>query len=854
MEMSFIDYAIKLRQFDANEIFCNKTNNILGEGRFGKVLIGFHDVLGTVAVKYRFLPQSLNERKETQKKLEKEMSLMHEAHHNNVIRIEGVLKCQGWLGIVMELMPAGSLHDLIRNENVSSIPMSLLLRMGYEVSDGITYLHNLMKNQRIAHGDLKPQNILLTLDLNCKIADFGGVCRTGSLKPDPDKPGEGLESTLLFAAPERLADGCDSLTTAMDVYSFGVLLLVAITQKYPSRGTNFANPQQDVPQISFDKASLQQMKDAAADSGDEQDVEMFSLLEDIMTKCVSILPEIRPALIDVRDQLQGMLKEVEDAEIAEHVADILSHLKIRKFIRDLENSEAIGTQLFDGSGRKPTITRKGASRNKSRGKGPGDANKTNGEESSLSPGSMKDLKPALSRRGASRRKSAILEEEKLGLPGFISKLHSIQKRFSEQNLDGALQEIEDLSKSLQTSYLNEADAVKLKDALIQAMKSGVKDKISSEKFADCFQALLCVADYLAKSISSPIQKLNLLGNCASVANEFVLAVKDQVNLNYILESMKTSFTRIQSTKFADRKVLAEAKAACWQCQSQCYIELGETGHAMELLLSAVTAIENAFKFDCKKPSLYGSCCNNLAIIYKSKDKPKQALKFYMNDIRLVTQDQASNDVLVTIRNVCQLFEDYSSMDRDSDDLNYLHDFLQHHENQPSSHWEVPRKLLRLRVEILLQSDKIKKSCEETISAMSMPSLSDQQLIFVCEEAGNVSEQLLLIGEKDLALSMVRCGGEASQHLSKSARKLKIIVQFCQVLLDCFSEPGSKLCKKPDEIIAQYRPLLDELSSYVNDESCNFNDVKITFRSLRSILFYQMIKDSQTKGKKFCLIV
>jgi serine/threonine protein kinase len=47
--------------------------------------------------------------------------------------------------------------------------MDMVNNLGLQIAKGISYLHK----SRIVHGDIKPENILLTLEGEIKICDFG---------------------------------------------------------------------------------------------------------------------------------------------------------------------------------------------------------------------------------------------------------------------------------------------------------------------------------------------------------------------------------------------------------------------------------------------------------------------------------------------------------------------------------------------------------------------------------------------------------------------------------------------------------------------------------------------------------
>ncbi|KAL9381405.1 hypothetical protein Peur_027062 [Populus x canadensis] len=210
------------------QVLRNVTNNfseenILGWGGFGVVYKGeLHD--GTKIAVKRMESGVISGKGLTEFK--SEIAVLTKVRHRHLVALLGYCLDGNEKLLVYEYMPQGTLSRHIFNwaeEGLKPLEWTRRLTIALDVARGVEYLHGLA-HQSFIHRDLKPSNILLGDDMRAKVADFGLV----RLAPE----GKGsietrIAGTFGYLAPEYAVTG--RVTTKVDVFSFGVILMELIT-------------------------------------------------------------------------------------------------------------------------------------------------------------------------------------------------------------------------------------------------------------------------------------------------------------------------------------------------------------------------------------------------------------------------------------------------------------------------------------------------------------------------------------------------------------------------------------------------------------------------------------------------
>ena len=177
---------------------------LIGEGEYAKVYSAEDTKLGrNVAVK-RVRSQFLDD-KDKLSRYWKEAQLLVDVEHPNILTIYDLMKSKGCL--VLELMK-GNLKQIYGDR---PMPVKDIREMLLQVARGLDCLH---KNE-ITHGDVKPENLMLSRQDVVKLGDFG-LARRAS-----DEEGSLLKGTTKYMAPELVSEDFGEVGTASDLYSLG---------------------------------------------------------------------------------------------------------------------------------------------------------------------------------------------------------------------------------------------------------------------------------------------------------------------------------------------------------------------------------------------------------------------------------------------------------------------------------------------------------------------------------------------------------------------------------------------------------------------------------------------------------
>nr|XP_060619187.1 interleukin-1 receptor-associated kinase 1 [Anolis sagrei ordinatus] len=162
-----------------------------------------------------------------------EVEKLYRFRHPNIVELAGYCAEQGNFCLVYVFLPKGSLDDHLHRQVGPCLTWAQRLHVAVGASRAIQFLHS--DSPSLIHGDVKSSNILLDAAFNPRLADFG-------LARFSRRPKQGtmssllgrtqtVQGTLAYLPPEYVRTG--TLSTGIDVFSFGVVLLELLTGRRP---------------------------------------------------------------------------------------------------------------------------------------------------------------------------------------------------------------------------------------------------------------------------------------------------------------------------------------------------------------------------------------------------------------------------------------------------------------------------------------------------------------------------------------------------------------------------------------------------------------------------------------------
>lgn len=212
------DIIARLKQIcsegDPREIY--RDLNKIGQGASGGVFTGYQR--GTnrlVAVKQMNLEQQ--PKKDL---IINEIIVMRESSHPNIVNFIDSFLIHGELWVIMEFMEGGSLTDVVTFNIMTEPQIAAVCR---ETLKGLQHLHS----KGVIHRDIKSDNILLSMEGNIKLTDFGFCAQINEIQNKRNT----MVGTPYWMAPEVVTR--KEYGRKVDIWSLGIMAIEMIEGEPP---------------------------------------------------------------------------------------------------------------------------------------------------------------------------------------------------------------------------------------------------------------------------------------------------------------------------------------------------------------------------------------------------------------------------------------------------------------------------------------------------------------------------------------------------------------------------------------------------------------------------------------------
>ena len=185
----------------------------LGRGKFGNVYLA-REKKSKYICALKVLQKKQLCKAKVEHQLRREIEIQSNLRHKNILRLHGYFYDARRIYLILEYAPKGEMYkELTRHVRKTDrgFPEDMAANWIFQLSRALIYCHK----KHVIHRDIKPENLLLGIDNQLKIADFGWSVHA------PSSRRKTLCGTLDYLPPE-MVEGRDH-DKNVDVWSLGVL-------------------------------------------------------------------------------------------------------------------------------------------------------------------------------------------------------------------------------------------------------------------------------------------------------------------------------------------------------------------------------------------------------------------------------------------------------------------------------------------------------------------------------------------------------------------------------------------------------------------------------------------------------
>ncbi|KAK6503519.1 negative regulator of the PHO system [Arthrobotrys musiformis] len=197
----------------------------LGEGTYATVFKGRNRQTGELVALKEI---HLDSEEGTPSTAIREISLMKELKHENIVSLHDVIHTENKLMLVFEHMDKDLKKYMDSRGDRGALDPATIRSFMYQLLCGIAFCHE----NRVLHRDLKPQNLLINAKGQLKLADFG-LARAFGI---PVNTFSNEVVTLWYRAPDVLL-GSRTYNTSIDIWSAGCIMAEMYTGRPLFPGT-----------------------------------------------------------------------------------------------------------------------------------------------------------------------------------------------------------------------------------------------------------------------------------------------------------------------------------------------------------------------------------------------------------------------------------------------------------------------------------------------------------------------------------------------------------------------------------------------------------------------------------------